>query len=392
MLAQLTIRNADASDIPLILALIKELAEIEKFPFEITVTAEDLKRRLFQDKPAAEAIIFLVDNDPAGFAVYYHTFAKTTGKRGLHLDDIYVRPQYQGSGVGKKVLGHLATLAKERGCGRFEWWALEWNEKAVGFYESIGARNMQELRIFRLRPDLSLVYISFKRLTPLYIPSDSLTYSIFSVQIDYIFTPIIFSRLSLLEACACWNWSTKLCPFFKSAWSDRCWSSQTFPACTSAGARDRSSTGVATCLKNMTSQSLESELFPFSGRLDEDWSVEAVVRPVVVVLAFLVGVFGACKARNDKRPAVAHTILSVRGVGVGLGLLLRFFRIETGSLRFFRIEIGRCITLFLDGGLAMPFLEWRSSLSLLVLGIACMEVQRGNLMMLLVAEERAVAI
>jgi hypothetical protein len=98
---------------------------------------------------------------------------------------------------------------------------------------------------------------------------------------------------------------------------------------------------------------------PFLG-LDEDLSVEVVVGPgLVVVVAFIVGVFGACKARNDKRPAVAHTILSVRGVGVGLGLLLRFFRIEIGSLRFFRIEIGRCITLFLDGVLAMSLLERR---------------------------------
>ncbi len=147
---KLRIARAIETDTPLILSLIKELSEVEKFPFDITVTEADLKTSLFGEHPAAEVIIGYLEEEPVGFALYYQTFATTTGRPGLHLDDLYVRPQFQGSGIGKKILGHLATLARDRGCARFEWWALEWNEKAIGFYESIGARNMQELRIFRL--------------------------------------------------------------------------------------------------------------------------------------------------------------------------------------------------------------------------------------------------
>jgi GNAT superfamily N-acetyltransferase len=95
-------------------------------------------------------IIGYLDKEPVGIAVYYQTFATTKGRPGLHLDYLYVQPQFQGHGFGKKILGHLARLAKNRGCARFEWCTLEWNEKAIRFYESIGARNMQELRIFRL--------------------------------------------------------------------------------------------------------------------------------------------------------------------------------------------------------------------------------------------------
>ena len=147
------IRTAVVSDVPLILSLIKELAEIEKFPFEITVTERDLEKSLFGTSPAAEVLIFELGEDTAGFAVFYQTFATTTGRPGLHLDDLYVRPQFQGSGIGKKILGHIASLARDRGCSRFEWWALETNEKAIGFYQSVGARKMDELRIFRLQEE-----------------------------------------------------------------------------------------------------------------------------------------------------------------------------------------------------------------------------------------------
>lgn len=153
MATEFEIKKAEKSDVPLLLSLIKELAEAEKFPFEISVTKANLEQNLFGAPPAAEALLFHLDKQPAGFAVFYQTFATTTGKKGLHLDDLYVRPQFQGNGIGKKVLGHLSSLANERDCGRFEWWALEWNEKAIGFYESIGARNMQELRIFRLQEE-----------------------------------------------------------------------------------------------------------------------------------------------------------------------------------------------------------------------------------------------
>ncbi len=147
----LKIKPARKTDIPLILTLIKELAEIEKFPFEITVSETELEQSLFGDNPAAEVVLAFLGHEAVGFAVYYQTFATTTGRPGLHLDDLYVRPRFQGNGIGQKLLGYLASLAMERGCARLEWWALEWNKEAIGFYESIGARNMQELRIFRLQ-------------------------------------------------------------------------------------------------------------------------------------------------------------------------------------------------------------------------------------------------
>ncbi len=147
----LSFRKASQADSQLIVTLIKELAETENFPHEVTVTEQDLKENLFSDNPAAEVLLFYSEDTAAGFIVYYHTFSTTTGKRGLHLDDLYVRPKFQGRGFGKKALGRLASIAKERGCGRFEWWALKWNEKAAELYEDIGARKMKELCIFRLQ-------------------------------------------------------------------------------------------------------------------------------------------------------------------------------------------------------------------------------------------------
>jgi len=150
-MTELYFRKASQSDSHLIVELIKELAEAEKFPHEVTVTEQDLKENLFGDNPAAEVLLFYSEDTPAGFIVFYHSFSTTTGKRGLHLDDLYVRPNFQGRGFGKKALGKLASIAKDRGCGRFEWWALKWNEKAAELYENIGARKMTELRIFRLQ-------------------------------------------------------------------------------------------------------------------------------------------------------------------------------------------------------------------------------------------------
>ncbi len=150
-MTNLDIRQAEESDVTLILILIKELAKAEGFPHEVSVTETDLKKNLFGDNPAAEVLLFYLNDEPAGFVVYYQTFSTTTGKTGLHLDDMYIRPNFQGRGIGKKALGTLASIAYKRGCGRFEWWALKWNEKAVGFYENIGARKMSELRIFRLQ-------------------------------------------------------------------------------------------------------------------------------------------------------------------------------------------------------------------------------------------------
>lgn len=146
----LRIQPAAMNDVPLLLTLIGELAEQVAFPFEVSVTQADLRNNLFGERPAAEAVIGYVDDEPASFAVYYQTFSTATGKPGLHLDDLYVRPAFQNRGIGSKMLAYLAETARQRGCVRFEWWVLEWNDRAMGFYESLGAQKLEELRIFRL--------------------------------------------------------------------------------------------------------------------------------------------------------------------------------------------------------------------------------------------------
>lgn len=145
--------EASAEDVPLLLDFIRELAAEEKFPDELSVTEQHLREALFGTTPAAEAVLGYLGDDPVSFAVFYHTFATSTGKRGLHLDDLFVRPRAQGKGIGKKMLGYLAALAKERGCARFEWWVLEWNSKAIEFYEGLGARKLDHLKVFRLSGD-----------------------------------------------------------------------------------------------------------------------------------------------------------------------------------------------------------------------------------------------
>lgn len=152
-LSTLKIKAAKKEDSELILRFIKELAIAEEFPFEISVTREDIENNLFGSSPDAEAIIVSVDKKVCGFAVFYYTFSTTTGRRGLHLDDLYIQPDYQGQGLGKKVLVYLSQLALQKNCARFEWWALKTNDSAIKFYKKIGARTLEEMTIFRLDSD-----------------------------------------------------------------------------------------------------------------------------------------------------------------------------------------------------------------------------------------------
>lgn len=147
--SNLTIRPAGNPDLPLLVQLIRELAEVEKFPYPVTVTEDDLRESLFGARPAAEALLGFASGRPAGFAVFYETFATTTGRRGLHLDDLFVRPEFQGRGYGKALLGKVAAIARSRGCARFEWWSLKWNQQALGFFASIGARRLEEIVVHR---------------------------------------------------------------------------------------------------------------------------------------------------------------------------------------------------------------------------------------------------
>jgi len=146
----LKIQSAKKEDSELILHFIKELAIAEDFPFEVSVTKEDIENNLFGSSPDAEAIILYVNKRACGFGVYYYTFSTTTGRRGLHLDDLYIQPEYQGQGLGKKVLIYLSQLALQKGCARFEWWALKTNDSAIKFYKKLGARSLEEITVFRL--------------------------------------------------------------------------------------------------------------------------------------------------------------------------------------------------------------------------------------------------
>jgi ribosomal protein S18 acetylase RimI-like enzyme len=149
--ACLDIRPATPSDIALLIQLIHELALAERFPFEVTAGAADLEKALFGPSPAAEAVIAEYESDVVGYAVFYETFATTTGRRGLHLDDLFIRPSHQGRGFGRQLLSHVARVAQSRECARLEWWSLRTNTAAISFYEALGSRPMEELLVFRLQ-------------------------------------------------------------------------------------------------------------------------------------------------------------------------------------------------------------------------------------------------
>jgi GNAT superfamily N-acetyltransferase len=133
------ITPARESDIPLILALINELAEYEKLQHQVIATEATLRHALFGARRGAESLIARIGGEAAGFALYFHNFSTFLGKSGLYLEDLFVRPAFRGRAVGKSLLVHLARLAVERGCGRFEWAVLDWNRPARDFYEALGA-------------------------------------------------------------------------------------------------------------------------------------------------------------------------------------------------------------------------------------------------------------
>jgi len=144
------IRPATRADAALILGFIRELAEYEKLLHEVKATPADIEQQLFGPKPAAECVIAELDGKPAGFALFFHNFSTFLAKPGLYLEDLYVKPELRGKGVGKQLLAHLAALALQRGCGRFEWAVLDWNAPAIKFYKSLGAEMMESWKINRL--------------------------------------------------------------------------------------------------------------------------------------------------------------------------------------------------------------------------------------------------
>jgi GNAT superfamily N-acetyltransferase len=147
------IEEASERDVPLILAFIRELAEYERLPHEVVATEEGLRQSLFGAPPAAEVLIGKLHGEPVGFALFFHNFSTFVGRRGLYLEDIYVRPSARGRGLGRALLVYLARLARERGCGRMEWAVLDWNQPAIAFYRQLGAVPMDDWTVFRLAGD-----------------------------------------------------------------------------------------------------------------------------------------------------------------------------------------------------------------------------------------------
>ena len=148
--AAIALRPATAADVPQILAFIGELADFEQLAHEAVADPASLAGQLFGEAPAAEVVMAEVDGQPAGFALFFHNFSTFLGKRGLYLEDLYVRPAYRGLGLGGRLMVHLARLAVERDCGRFEWSVLDWNTPAIDFYRQLGAVPQEEWTVQRV--------------------------------------------------------------------------------------------------------------------------------------------------------------------------------------------------------------------------------------------------
>ncbi|MBA4028955.1 MAG: N-acetyltransferase [Planctomyces sp.] len=147
---QLTIRPASPADVPLVLGMVKELAQYERLAHEVVATEEDYHAALFGLRPAAEAALAHWGDEPAGVAIYFTNFSTFLGRPGLYLEDLFVRPAFRGRGVGGALLAHLAALVQQRRGGRVEWSVLDWNTPAIGFYQRIGAAPRSGWTTYRL--------------------------------------------------------------------------------------------------------------------------------------------------------------------------------------------------------------------------------------------------
>ncbi len=146
---KINFRYATETDAALILEFIKGLAEYEKMLDEVIATEDLLKEWIFEKKKA-EVIFALEDGIEVGFALFFHNFSTFLGRAGIYLEDLFVKPEYRGKGYGKGLLKKLAQIAKERGCGRLEWWCLDWNKSSIDFYLSLGAEPMDEWTTYRV--------------------------------------------------------------------------------------------------------------------------------------------------------------------------------------------------------------------------------------------------
>lgn len=152
MREMLTFRFAQREDVPLILQFIRDLASYEKMLDQVVADEATLELWLF-DKHSAEVLFAVADGREIGFALFFHNFSTFLGRAGLYLEDLYVLPEYRGQGYGTAILQKLAAIAVERGCGRLEWWCLDWNTPSIGFYRSLGAEPMDQWTVYRIAGD-----------------------------------------------------------------------------------------------------------------------------------------------------------------------------------------------------------------------------------------------
>lgn len=146
---KLTFRFAGREDIPLVLQFIRDLARYEEMEDQVVADEATLEREIF-DKGGARVLFAVLGEETVGFALFFHNFSTFLGRRGLYLEDLYVRPEYRGRGCGKAILRQLGRIAKEEGCGRMEWWCLDWNKPSIDFYLSLGAEAMTDWTVYRL--------------------------------------------------------------------------------------------------------------------------------------------------------------------------------------------------------------------------------------------------
>ena len=152
MSEKFTFRYAKRDDISLILQFIKDLAAYEKMINEVVADEKTLEEWIF-DTQKAEVIFAVVDDEEIGFALFFHNFSTFLGRAGIYLEDLFVKPEYRGKGYGKAILKKLAVIAVERGCGRLEWWCLDWNKPGIDFYLSLGAEPMDDWTVYRITGD-----------------------------------------------------------------------------------------------------------------------------------------------------------------------------------------------------------------------------------------------
>jgi len=147
------IKKAIPQDVPLVLSLIKEIAEYENLSNEVIATEETLMTSLFGPGANTEVLIAYLDGSPVGYAVYFYNFSTFIGKNGLYLEDIYIKPEVRNQGIGRMIFKYLIKLARNKNCGRMEWAVLNWNVPAINFYKKLGAQPMEEWTVYRLTED-----------------------------------------------------------------------------------------------------------------------------------------------------------------------------------------------------------------------------------------------